>query len=282
MKADIAQIVTDSILSAMEQGRVPWRKPWSAALTLPTSLTTGKAYRGINVLILNAVQMDRGYEHPLWVTYKQAESMGGQVQKGEKATPVVLWKPVEKDREDGTKDSFMLMRYFNVFNIAQTDLEIPAQYVTHSTPVPVPAGVEQALKYDPALKVQHVRNDKAFYSPSKDEIVLPALDQFDSSNDYAATALHEITHSTGHKSRLDRLTDDAYFGSVHYAEEELVAEIGSGMLSTLLGIDVNWNQSAAYLSSWLKVLKDDRSLIIKAAQKAQKAADLVTNTNAAP
>lgn len=273
-KADIQQIVTDNIIAAMEKGIVPWRKPWTGHGS-QVSLSTGKAYRGVNTLILDSVQMSNGYDLPLWGTFKQISAMGGKVKKGEKGTPVVLWKPMEREDEEGNVKSFMLMRYFTVFNVAQTEgLEIPQKFLATREPVPVLDGVAEALAYGP--EVRHLAQDRAYYEPAKDRITLPALEQFVSAESYAATALHEIAHSTGHESRLGRFDGSPVtFGCETYAEEELVAEIGAAMLATALGISVEWDQHAAYLASWLKALKDDRGLLIAAAQKAQKAVDLV-------
>jgi antirestriction protein ArdC len=266
--------VTDSIIQAMEDGLVPWRKPWSdSALALPTSLATGKPYRGINSLILSLTEQVKGYSAPLWGTYKQFQSLGGQVQKGEKSTAVVLWKPMERINSAGEVERWMLMRTFNVFNIGQTDLPVPDKYTAKREPVAIYEGVTAALAYPGGPVVQYGGN-RAVYSPTLDTITLPDPRQFFDSDGFAATALHEITHSTGHSSRLDRLEPGA-FGCETYAKEELVAEIGAAMLATVLGIYVEWPQHAAYLSGWLKALKDDRSLLVKAAQAAQKAVDVV-------
>jgi antirestriction protein ArdC len=275
MKKDIAAAVTDRIVEAMEKGIVPWRKPWSAGQNAPTSLSTGKTYRGINYMILEMVSGLEGYENNLWGTYRQFQKMGGQVQKGEKGTTIILWKKIEKVDESGEQKSFAMMSTFTVFNIAQTDVEVPAKYIfADRTAVPVLEGIEQAMNYPNGPTVRHLEQDGAYYNWSTDTITLPKVDQFNSANDYANTALHEISHSTGHTSRLNRDLENK-FGCDQYAEEELVAEIGSAMLATALNIDVDWNQSAAYLGSWLKVLKSDRSLIITAAKEAQKIIDHV-------
>lgn len=274
---NIYEIVTDRIIAAMEAGVVPWRKPWNAdATTTPTSLASGKPYRGINHLILGLVQQIEGYETALWGTYKQAQALGGNVRKGEKGTPVVLWKPVEKVNAEGEKETFLLMRYFTVFNVAQMDgIELPAKYLITREPVDVLEGVEAALHYEGGPDVRHVRQDRAFYNRVDDRITLPMLDQFTSPEAFAATALHEVIHSTGHKNRLDRLDEGSVFGCESYAAEELVAEIGAAMLAEQIGIEVEYAQTAAYLDSWLKVLKDDRKMIVHAAQRAQKAVDVV-------
>ena len=274
---NIYDIVTDRIIAAMEAGIVPWQKPWRAdATTTPTSLASGKPYRGINSLILGLVQMTEGYETALWGTYKQAQALGGNVRKGEKGTPVVLWKPVEKVNDEGEKETFMLMRYFTVFNIAQMDnIEVPAKFTITREPVDVLDGVALALAYDGGPTVRHMRQDRAYYNRADDRITLPMLDQFHSPQAYAETALHEVIHSTGHKSRLDRFADSQSFGCEAYASEELVAEIGAAMLAEQMGIEVEYEQTAAYVDSWLKVLKDDRKMIVHAAQRAQKAVDVV-------
>lgn len=277
MKTEIEKIVTDRIIEALEAGVVPWQKPWTPGYTAPTSLVTGKNYRGINNLILSIVADMEGYDTGLWGTFKQFQAMGGSVNKGEKGTPVVLWKPIEKLSNEGDPETFMLMRYFTVFNIAQTDVEVPAKYIVEAKPVPVLEGLQEALSYPGGPEIRHQAGDRAYYSPTSDVITLPELNQFDSGVRFAATVLHEITHSTGHESRLNRSMGNI-FGCESYAQEELVAEIGAAMLATQLGIEVEWDQTASYVSSWLKALKDDRKLIIQAAQKAQKAVDLVLPT----
>lgn len=281
-KPSINEIVTDRIIQTMEQGTVPWRKPWTGHGG-PVSLSTGRNYRGFNNLILDFVQITDGYELPLWGTFKQAKALGGSVRKGSQGTPVILWKPMEKEKDDGTTDSYMMMRYFTVFNVAQMDdITIPDKFLTEREPVPVLDGINQALHYPGGPTVQHTNTDQAFYQPANDNIVLPNLDQYISPEAYAATALHEAIHSTGHESRLARLKPNAPFGCSTYAQEELVAEIGSAMLATTLGIPVEWDQTAAYVSNWLQRLRDDRSLIIHAAQRAQRAVDhmqIVESTN---
>lgn len=273
-KTEIQKIVTDKIIAAMEKGIVPWKTPWRSSG--PTSLSTGKGYRGINALILDAVNACEQYEKPLWGTFKQIQALGGSVRKCEKGTPVVLWKPMEKEDEEGKRSSFMLMRYFTVFNVGQADgAEIPEKFLVEREPVPVLEGIDAALNYPGGPPVVYAAQDRAFYSPSEDRITLPTLAQFKSPEAFAGTALHEAVHSTGHPGRLARF-DGTGFSCTDYASEELVAEVGAAMLAHEIGISVEWDQHAAYLASWLKVLKDDRGLIVSAAQKAQKAVDLIT------
>lgn len=276
-QSEIYEIVTNRIIAALEDGIVAWQKPWRAA-GVPISLSTGKAYRGINHLILDLVGDLEGYETGIWGTYKAFQAQGGQVTKGEKATPVVLWKPMKRENPEGQEESWMLMRYYNVFNIAQTDLEIPTKYVTPTEPVPVLAGVESALNYTGGPAIRHREQDRAYYVAKNDTITLPLPEQFRSPEAYAGTAFHEAIHSTGHESRLSRIDTTAGFGCSNYAQEELVAEIGAAMLAARLGVKCEYEQSAAYIGSWLKVLKDDRRMIIQAAQKAQKATDHILGT----
>ena len=272
-RTEIQEIVTNNIISALDAGVVPWQKPWDG-YGGQTSLSTGKAYRGVNTLILDAVQMSHGYGLPLWGTYKQIAALGGQIRKGEKGTPIVFWKKLEKESDDGEKSSFMMMKFYTVFNVDQADgVEIPARFLVEREPVDVLEGVGEALSYGPV--VRHVAQDKAYYEAGTDRITLPALEQFASPEKYAATALHEVAHSTGHESRLARLDSSAPFGCASYAEEELVAEIAAAMLATVIGVRVEWDQTAAYVASWLRVLRNDRAMIVSAAQKAQKAVDVV-------
>lgn len=276
-RADVYEVVTDRIIRALEDGVVAWQKPWRAA-GVPVSLATGKAYRGINNLILSLVGELEGYEANVWGTYKAFQAQGGQVQKGQKATPVVLWKPMERENAEGKKETWMLMRGYNVFNIAQTDLEVPTKFLPNLTPLPVDAGITAALHYAGGPEVLHREQDRAFYQPEQDRITLPLMGQFRSAEAYAATAFHEAVHSTGHESRLGRIDTNAPFGCDNYAIEELVAEVGATMLAAALGVKVEYEQNAAYIASWLRVLKDDRKLIVQAAQKAQKAVDHILGT----
>lgn len=282
-RKEIESKVTDSIIAALEQGVAPWRKPWTAgAFDMPTSVATGKAYRGINWLILESKRMEKGYARNLWLTFKQAKAMGGKVRKGEKSTAIVFWRIVKAEKDiDGKREEVKvpLLRYYNVFNVEQVDgLELPPRFtkVDDREPVEVLDGLQTLIDgYVDAPEVHHVGGDRAYYTPSLDTITMPKREQFDSAEGYAETLLHEFVHSTGHESRLNRLDGGACFGSESYAQEELVAEIGMAMLAQIAGINVTTEQTASYVQSWLKVLKDDRSLVIKAAQQAQKAVERI-------
>jgi len=281
-KADAYKVVTDRIIEALEAGTVPWHKPWrSVRGELPTSLQTGRAYRGINVWILSLTAQARGFTSPYWVTFKQAKERGGSVRKGEKGTQVVLWKPVKKTGEDENGEaedrSYLLLRYFTVFNLDQCDgIEIESD----SEPLPEIDPIERAEEivagYKTCPEIKHNGN-QAYYSPGLDFVMMPQRGQFETGELYYGTLLHELTHSTGHKDRLNRdtLISPAPFGSEDYSKEELIAEMGSAFLLGECGIEPNIDHSAAYIAHWLKALRDDRKLLVNAAAKAQKAADLV-------
>jgi antirestriction protein ArdC len=286
----IYQMVTDKIIEALEKGVVPWQKPWKGA-GMHTNLISKKSYRGINQFVLDMVAQMNDYTSPYWLTFKQIEAKGGSLKKingedepgtGQKGTPVVFWKimKIETDQKDDKGrpviKTIPLIRYSNVFNIEQTDLEIPE--------VPKPEDfnpIENAqaiIKGMPnAPKIKHA-GDRAFYRPATDGVTLPKPESFDSSEHYYQTAYHELVHSTGHTSRLNRpeVMNMGTFGDDPYAKEELVAEMGAAMLSAVAGIDMPvMDNSASYIASWLKRLKDDKKLVIQAASKAQQAADYI-------
>lgn len=277
-KPDVYAIVTDKIIAALESGEIPWRKPWkSVGGNGPMSLQTGKPYRGVNVWILSLTATMNGYGSPYWVTFKQAKERGGTVRKGEKGTQVVLWKPVEKKGENEEDDKrYMILRYFTVFNADQCDgLELPEQ-----EPLPEVDPIEKCEKivtgYVPGPDISH-GGDRACYSPALDRVMMPTRNQFTNSETYYTTLFHELAHSTGHESRLNRpeLIQPMAFGSEDYSKEELVAEMAAAFVCSEAGVEVPTEHHAGYIQNWLKVLKDDRKFLVQAASKAQKAADLI-------
>jgi len=278
-KQDAYQLVTDRIIEALEQGIVPWHKPWrSIGGDMPTSLSTGKPYQGVNVWTLAATQMMRGYSSPYWTTFKQAKDRGGSVKKGEKGTPVVFWKFLEKtDPASGeVTGKFPLLRYFTVFNLDQCEgIEAPA-----SEPLPVrnPIGACEAIAagYIDGPTVNHGGN-RAYYSPALDIIGMPRIEAFDTSEHYYGTLFHEFAHSTGHADRIGRKTliHPAPFGSEDYSKEELIAEMAAAFLCGEAGIEVNVTHHASYIGSWLKTLQGDNKMVIHAAAAATKAAKLI-------
>lgn len=287
-KLDIYQEVTDTIIAALERGVVPWRKPWSAPQgsgdVLHRNFVSKKAYRGVNVWLLDLVAASMGYEHPYWLTYKQAKKLGGQVRKGENSSLVVFWKTFvveeELDNGDKRKKVIPMLRYYRVFNIAQCDGldERLAKLVGETKDQAEFDPIERAewiMKNMPKRPKTMHAGDRAFYAPMVDRVTLPKPQYFDSQVAYYNTAFHEYVHATGHELRLGRVKDWTTFGSDPYAKEELVAEMGAAMLSRMANLDVTHEENAAYIASWLKVLQDDKKFIVNAAAQAQKASDFI-------
>jgi antirestriction protein ArdC len=276
MKTNIYDQITERIIAMLEKGTIPWRKPWTAQTGLPRNLVSGKAYRGINVFLLHAMC----YESPFWLTFRQAQELGGNVRKGEKACPVVFWKQLEvEDKESHEVEKIPMLRFYYVFNVAQVDglKDIPANNEATATASTKPVAILENMPKRPAIKYGM---RKAFYSPAEDSIGMPNRECFDSDASFFATAYHEAIHSTGHASRLNRptVTEANGFGSEEYSKEELIAEMGSAFLCGEAGIESTQENSAAYLQNWLEQLENDKKLIVQAAAQAQKAADFILGT----
>jgi antirestriction protein ArdC len=294
---DFRQEVTDNIVRMLERGVAPWQKPWepgASSLGMPINPTSERAYRGGNAIHLMAIGLQRGYEDPRWMTYKQASENGWQVRRGEKGTQIEYWEAKEASDKtqpspsDGRSDasiadsnnagaakSQFIHRVYTVFNAQQIDgipLHTPKQHTTFEA---VQAG-EQILSNSGA-NIAHDQADRAFYSRSQDAIHLPPKDAFKEAAGYYGTALHELAHWTGHPSRLDRstLTESYRFGDVNYAKEELRAELASVFLSAQRGIPHDPEQHAAYVNSWIGALRRDKSEIFRAAHDASKATDFI-------
>jgi len=233
----------------------------------------------------------QGYESPLWLTFKQANEFGGTVRKGEKATPVVFWlwpdeEAKAKARAMG-REAVPVCRYYSVFNVAQCDglPEVKTALVEDSRTVPERISEAEGLVAGITAPPRYVAADDAWYSPVDDKLGMPSLERFETAERYYATLFHELTHATGHESRLGRFKPDAapsFFGGESYAKEELVAEMGAAMLCGVVGIaNRTIDQSASYIASWLKALKNDKTMVISAAAQAQKAADWLRGETAA-
>ena len=273
---DIYKEITDRIISQMEEGIIPWSKPWVAS-GKAISRSTGKPYS-----LLNQMLLGRPGEY---LTFKQCQEAGGKVKKGEKSSMVVFWKWIEQeDEETHEKKEVPFLRYYNVFHIDQCE-GISAKYTTEVT---FPDGADtlaaaQDIIYDylsrEGVKLLHEEGDRAFYRPSTDEVVLPIRKQFMSTAEYYSTVFHELTHSPGHRSRLNRLTKPSFFGTEDYSKEELVAEIGAATLVNHVGLETasSFRNSAAYIQNWLGVLKNDKRFIVSAAGRAEKAVNLILN-----
>ena len=285
MKRNIAEEITGRILEDLEKGVTPWEKPWKAGrgLPLPMNASTKKHYRGINVFVLWDEQEKRGFSSPAWVTFNQAKVLGGTVKKGEKGTGVVFYKRLAKTKSLHLDDevmleeqSFWVLRTYTVFNLDQ--VEGLDQLKPKAETVEPFAAIERAerLLKESGARILHSVIDRAFYEPKGDLITLPLRGGFKSPESYFATALHELTHWTGHEARLNRQFGKR-FGDQAYAFEELVAEMGAAFLCVSCGIPYD-TQHASYIGGWMKILKDNKRAIFTAAAKAQAAMDFVLKT----
>ena len=270
-KTDIYQTVTDSIISALEAGVKPWSCPWQRVLGmsgLPSNYSTGAGYSGMNIMLLWCSASEQGFNDSRWMTYKQAKVEGGQVRKGEHGTTAIFYTTLEKENEDGEIDQIPMLKTFNVFNLEQID-GLPLTTETFSPEAtfdPLPEA-ENLFQKSGANIIEKGQN--ASFRPSTDEVWLPERHLFSDAANFYATGLHELVHWSGSKKRLNREMKGR-FGSADYAEEELVAELGSAFLMADLGI-VGEVQHESYIASWLQALKNDKRYIFKAASAASKA-----------
>jgi antirestriction protein ArdC/superfamily I DNA/RNA helicase/DNA polymerase III epsilon subunit-like protein len=281
--------VANAIIEAIERGTVPWQKPWTGGGFLPTSVATGKTYEGSNILVLWAAMEKNGWTDNRFLTYKQAEKLGGNIRRGEKGTQVIHWQPVFKEVEkpDGTKEKVFVYRppkVITLFNAEQADnINLPA--IVKGEPIPVTEGETAILEaYKDKPQILFVSQDQAFYSPTEDIIKLPQREQFKSDQSFFETLVHELAHSTGHKSRLDRkeLLDNYGKHLESRGEEELIAEITVALVAARLGIKIDFENVAAYAANWLPAVKNNPQMIIKAAKQAQKAVDHMLGKQEAP
>ena len=279
MAKSVYEMVTERIIEQLEQGVIPWEKPWTGIRSGAYNRISKKSYSLLNQMLLK----HKGE----YATFKQWQDLGGHVRKGEKSEIVVFWKiqPIEEEKEDGTKEvkQIPLLRYFNVFHISQVDGVEPLSKdaLNEIEPIEKAESILHSYWTKENITVEHVASDKAYYSPSLDMIHLPLFEQFISANEYYSTAFHESIHSTMKESRCDRAEDRkgklVAFGSNEYSKEELVAEIGSASLMNIIGIETNksFRNSSAYIQNWLSVLKNDVKFIVSASSKAEKAVDYI-------
>lgn len=273
------EVITNQILRKLEEGVVPWHRPWSSPASVPRNLLSKREYRGINFFILSAA----GYASPYWLTFRQAKDRDGHIKKGEKGTPIVFWKWMTMsgdDDEEGEviEKSIPFVRYYTVFNLAQCEgIEAPKEETPtfEWDPIERCESVIKGMKNPPVISYGHNKN---CYIPSLDTIRMINRELFESGEDYYATLFHESIHSCGHESRLNRstITDICPFGSTNYSREELIAETGCALLCAHTGIENKTiDNSAAYIGNWLTKLKNDKKLILVAAGQAQKSVDYI-------
>ena len=280
MAPDVYSQVNDRILAAMEQGIIPWRRPWNGQLS--TNYDSGKPYRGVNILTLGITEMVRGYSSPYWMTFLQAQKHGGHIKRGEKATYIVFSdkKVREVEKEDGTTEQkiYYFIKSFPVFNLDQTEgvpkKEIGPALDPDRDIVEVCNSLLSRMPKPPAFRES---GNSAYYMPKQDLVNLPPINTFRTTEGYVATKFHEYAHSTGHKARLNRpgIMEVAAFGGEKYSFEELVAELTSAYLCAINGIDNTLENSAAYIQNWLEVLKNDKTMLLKASGKATAAVEYI-------
>ena len=288
-KPDPYQQVTDLIIEHLEKGVVPWRCPWNRETGRPRNFQSGKPYRGINTILLGC----RFAASPWWMTYRQALERGGHVRKGERGAMVVKYGTFDLKSEpdttpDGKKRKGAYLRSFTVFNATQIDgIKFPqnpqSPALSQARRIEQAEAIVRAMPQCPAI--HEGRGTRALYRPSLDEIEMPAFGSFEKAEAYHLTLFHELGHATGHASRLNRasLTKHDGFGGPVYSQEELVAEMTAAFVGMEAGlVKDRHEQSAAYLNSWLSVLKskDHRRWIVQAASQATHAADFILGTNA--
>src|SRR3984957_17212658 len=286
MRVDVYQKITDQIVSELEKGVRPWMKPWNAEhaagrITRPLR-GNGIPYQGINVLMLWSASMEKGFAAPIWMTFKQALEFKAHVRKGEQGSLVVYADKIirtETDTATGeeSEQAIPFMKGYTVFNVEQID-GLPERFYAKAAPrTEMLPRIEHAESFFAAtgVAVRH-GGTMAYYSVGSDYVQMPPFESFRDAESYYATLAHETTHWTRHKSRLDRDFGRKRFGDEGYAMEELVAELGSAFLSADLDLTPEVRDDhAAYIASWIKVLKDDKRAIFSAASHAQRAADFL-------
>lgn len=276
---NVYEIITNKFVESLEQGIIPWHKPWSVN-GWAYNYTTGKAYSLVNQMLLAGGE---------YLTFEQVKKLGGKVKKGERGSVCISYFESYQKDEDGNnipETKKVLPRYYYVFEVSQCE-GIERKKEDSSRVDHQPIDEAQTLLNDyfgrETVTLNHHMNGKAYYSPSTDEVVLPEMSLFKSAQHYYGTAFHEMTHSTMHKDRCNRAEERfgkcVAFGSKEYSKEELVAEIGSAFLCSHVGIDSNeiFDNSKAYIQSWIKKLHDDPKFIIEASSKAEKAAKYILN-----
>lgn len=298
---DLYRQITDRIVVALENGVAPWRKPWRAAAGsglagLPLNATTGRHYSGVNVLLLWMSAEEQGFHNNRWMTYRQAQQAGGQVRKGEKATLAVVYKDWTKQAEDreGNRlydsdgkpliETVPMLKPLQLFNAEQCE-GLPAEVAASPEQPPTvdedgilcPDVMNRVIRMFNATGVKHrmLPQNRAYYRPLTDEIVMPMAEQFFTEADCWSTLLHELVHSTGHAKRLNRegiTSSSRQFGDPVYALEELIAEMGSAFLCAQLGV-FGEVQHDSYVDHWLKVLKSDKKALFRACRHAREASE---------
>jgi antirestriction protein ArdC len=289
---DIYQEVTETVIKALEEGTAIWQCSWNS-YGLPKNAVTNTFYRGWNVFLLNFHTLKHHYVTSNYLTYKQANQLGGTIKKGEKGVKIIYWATIElKDKEtepaieisnhlDEKKPVKLVPKVHTVFNVDQTEgIEFVKDNPILLSHLDKIDNCERIINQMPLPPKINTNGAKAYYIMATDSVVVPPLNRSTSAEEYYSTLFHELAHSTGHESRLHRkeLLEHDGFGKTNYAKEELTAEMTAAYLCAITGIgQPTIANSAAYINNWLKALKNDKRLVINAAAQAQKAADYILN-----
>lgn len=273
-KFDIYTTIADRIVEELAKGTIPWHKPWFGAQTGAYSRVTGRPYSLLNQLLLG----DDGE----YATMKQINAEGGRVNKGAKSKMVTFWKQYKKTitNEQGELEekTFPILKYYLVFNIEDTTLEPKKRKEVNHVPCETAEKIIDGYIKSSGVKfINDKPSDRAFYRDSTDTVTVPMMTQFKELAEYYSTVFHELTHSTGHSTRLKRGTGEAFFGSEDYGREELVAELGASCLVNICGLETekSFKNNASYIESWMKAIKDDPKMVVTAAGKADKAVKMI-------
>ena len=276
-KFDLYEVITQKIIERLEAGVIPWQKPWRNSGGMPRNLVTNRPYNGINFWLLISLK----YQSPFYLTFEQVKSLNGNVRKGEKSTMVVFWKILESEETPGVIKKTPFLRYYNVFNLTQTDgidpAKIPAADSYDHDFNPVEAADQLINNWTDKPKIDW-DGDSAYYWPAVDTVCIPDQRTFFKDEQFYSTLYHELIHSTGHSSRLARheKIKNHNFGSQDYSQEELVAEMGAAYLCGITDMEQETiENSAAYIKSWIRTFKDDPKVLVMAAAQAQKAVDYI-------
>ena len=270
---NVYEIVTDRILKQLEHGTIPWRKPWADVRAGAFNRVSKKPYSLLNQMLLS--------HEGEYATFRQWSSLGGHVKKGTKAEVIVFWKMLAQKGESGDDKpvkSRPILRYYNVFHISNVEGvdPLPTEPLHDTNPLENAQMVFDDYVGRERIKTESSLSNRAFYSPARDLIHLPDIRQYENASDYYSVVFHEATHSTGHRKRLSRFseyTSIAPFGSEDYSKEELIAELGSAAILNMLGLETSetFQNSSAYIQSWICALKNDSRFIVSASSKADKA-----------
>ena len=264
--------VVNDFISKLENNDIePWTKSWNMTTSLPRNFESGNTYSGMNIMTL----LNRGFTDSRFLTMNQIKNLGGMVKKAERSTPIFFMKPLEKEVEDENTgetrvEKYFILQSYNVFNISQTE------GISYKKEFKNEMSSSHIQEFIDSCNIPLFRGTPA-YSPNDDCIFMPHSHEFENNNEYYSTYFHELSHSTGHKLRLDRFEKHTVYGDERYAFEELIAELGSAFISLELGIKPDSKKQASYLKSWIQALKERPNILYSAASHASKSTNFLMN-----